>query len=245
MPARPGRAGPASRRPAFRRRRRRADPDLPQPAGRRPHEDVQRRRLRGRNVRQRHPLRGQVRLRPRHCAASRTLRIETGRGVLAVDLEVADGRVRAACGSTWASRSSTAELIPTTLPGNPPWSTPPTEPLAGGTLARHLRFDGQPALRHLRRQAQRRLGAGQSARRWRAIAHFPKRVNAEFVEVVSPAEVRMRVWERGSGETLACGTGACAVCVAGALAGRTERKSWPTSPAATWNCTGPTTTTST
>jgi diaminopimelate epimerase len=54
--------------------------------------------------------------------------------------------------------------------------------------------------------------------------HFPKRVNAEFVQVVSPREVRMRVWERGSGETLACGTGACAVCVAGALTGRTERK---------------------
>jgi len=55
-------------------------------------------------------------------------------------------------------------------------------------------------------------------------AHFPHRVNAEFVEVRSPAEVRVRVWERGSGETLACGTGACAVCVAGVLAGRTARK---------------------
>jgi diaminopimelate epimerase len=54
--------------------------------------------------------------------------------------------------------------------------------------------------------------------------HFPKRVNAEFVEVLSRKEVRMRVWERGSGETLACGTGACAVCVAGVLSGRTERK---------------------
>ena len=54
--------------------------------------------------------------------------------------------------------------------------------------------------------------------------HFPRRVNAEFVEVLSPTEVRMRVWERGSGETLACGTGACAVCVAGVLSGRTERK---------------------
>jgi diaminopimelate epimerase len=54
--------------------------------------------------------------------------------------------------------------------------------------------------------------------------HFPRRVNAEFVEVISPREVRMRVWERGSGETLACGTGASAVCVAGVLTGRTERK---------------------
>jgi diaminopimelate epimerase len=53
---------------------------------------------------------------------------------------------------------------------------------------------------------------------------FPRRVNTEFVEVVTPAEVRMRVWERGSGETLACGTGACAVVVAGALTGRTGRR---------------------
>ncbi|MEZ6071935.1 MAG: diaminopimelate epimerase [Pirellulales bacterium] len=54
--------------------------------------------------------------------------------------------------------------------------------------------------------------------------HFPQRVNAEFVEVISPTEVRMRVWERGSGETLACGTGAAAVCVAGVLSGRSERR---------------------
>ncbi|MGH7775535.1 MAG: diaminopimelate epimerase [Candidatus Binatia bacterium] len=53
---------------------------------------------------------------------------------------------------------------------------------------------------------------------------FPKRVNAEFVQVLGPREVRMRVWERGAGETLACGTGACAATVAGALTGRTERK---------------------
>ncbi len=52
---------------------------------------------------------------------------------------------------------------------------------------------------------------------------FPERTNVEFVEVISPTEVRMRVWERGSGETLACGTGACAVCVAGATLGLTER----------------------
>jgi diaminopimelate epimerase len=54
--------------------------------------------------------------------------------------------------------------------------------------------------------------------------HFPKRANVEFVQVISPREVRMRVWDRGSGETLACGTGAAAVCVAGVLTGRSERK---------------------
>jgi diaminopimelate epimerase len=55
-------------------------------------------------------------------------------------------------------------------------------------------------------------------------AIFPKRINVHFVEVRSSEEVIMRTWERGSGITLACGTGACAVCVAGALSGRTGRK---------------------
>jgi diaminopimelate epimerase len=55
-------------------------------------------------------------------------------------------------------------------------------------------------------------------------AFFPKRVNTEFVKVLSPNEVKMRVWERGAGETWACGTGASAVTVAGVLAGKTNRK---------------------
>jgi diaminopimelate epimerase len=52
---------------------------------------------------------------------------------------------------------------------------------------------------------------------------FPKRVNTEFVEVLDRRRIRMRVWERGSGETLACGTGACAALVACALNGWTDR----------------------
>lgn len=52
---------------------------------------------------------------------------------------------------------------------------------------------------------------------------FPRRTNVEFVEVLSRGEVKQRTWERGSGETWACGTGASAVCVAGVLTGRTER----------------------
>ena len=50
---------------------------------------------------------------------------------------------------------------------------------------------------------------------------FPKKINVEFVEVRSPGMVRMRVWERGCGITMACGTGSCATAVAGHLSGRT------------------------
>jgi diaminopimelate epimerase len=53
---------------------------------------------------------------------------------------------------------------------------------------------------------------------------FPKRVNVHFVQVRGPGEVTMRTWERGSGVTLACGTGAAAVCVAGVLTGRGGRE---------------------
>jgi diaminopimelate epimerase len=53
---------------------------------------------------------------------------------------------------------------------------------------------------------------------------FPQRVNVHFVQVRSPDRVVMRTWERGSGITQACGTGASAVCVAGVLTGRTARK---------------------
>lgn len=53
---------------------------------------------------------------------------------------------------------------------------------------------------------------------------FPRRINAHWVQVISPTEARMRTWERGSGITQACGTGACAVCVSGVLTGRTHRK---------------------
>ncbi|MCP3965801.1 MAG: diaminopimelate epimerase [Lentisphaerae bacterium] len=53
---------------------------------------------------------------------------------------------------------------------------------------------------------------------------FPAKINVEFVKVLSPSEVDMRVWERGSGETMACGTGASAVAVACALNKLTDRK---------------------
>lgn len=52
---------------------------------------------------------------------------------------------------------------------------------------------------------------------------FPARINTHFVEALSREHLRMTVWERGAGRTLACGTGACAVVVAAVLEGRAER----------------------
>ena len=53
--------------------------------------------------------------------------------------------------------------------------------------------------------------------------HFPNKVNVEFIEILDKHNIKMRVWERGAGETLACGTGACASVVASFLNGYTER----------------------
>lgn len=55
-------------------------------------------------------------------------------------------------------------------------------------------------------------------------SRFPDRINTEFVRIIDRHTVQMRVWERGSGETLACGTGACAAAVSGILNGLTEDK---------------------
>jgi diaminopimelate epimerase len=53
---------------------------------------------------------------------------------------------------------------------------------------------------------------------------FPRRTNVEFIHIIARNELDMRVWERGAGETLACGTGACASLVAAARTGRADRK---------------------
>jgi len=68
------------------------------------------------------------------------------------------------------------------------------------------------------------LGLDRIGPRFERHRFFPKRVNTEFVAVRSRHELDLRVWERGSGETLACGTGACAALVAGVLTDRTDRR---------------------
>ena len=59
--------------------------------------------------------------------------------------------------------------------------------------------------------------------RFEQAPYFPERINAEFIRVVNPSTIKMRVWERGSGETMACGTGACAAVVAAVANGMCEK----------------------
>ena len=148
------------------------------------------------------------------------LLIETGRGTLTLELETSNGtaeRVRV----NMQPPVFKATEIPTTLPGDPPVDVPLE--IDGRPLRVTAVSMGNPHAVCFVDQLDDDLvfGVGPKVEHHPA---FPNRVNAEFVEVISPSEVRMRVWERGSGETFACGTGACAVAVAGVLTGRTERK---------------------
>ncbi len=154
------------------------------------------------------------------------LRIETGAGVLALELELDGERVRRVRVDMGEPILAPAQ-VPTTLPGNPAVEggavVDAELPVGGQTLHVTCVSMGNPHCVTFVDEPSDDwvLGVGP---RVEVDPHFPNRVNAEFVEVLSENEVRMRVWERGSGETLACGTGACAVCVAGVLGGRTGRK---------------------
>jgi diaminopimelate epimerase len=153
-------------------------------------------------------------------AARDRVTVETGRGVLTLDLEVAQGKVRRVK-VDMGRPIFAASAIPTSLEGDPP-------------VERLVELHGRPY-----RVTALSMGNPHAVvfvpdvaavdlplvgRCLEVHPLFPRRVNAHFVQVIAPDEVRMRTWERGSGITLACGTGACAVCVAGVLTGRTERR---------------------
>ncbi len=159
-------------------------------------------------------------------ARKHQLRLETGRGILTVDLELQSdrvSRVRVNMGPPILESSQ----IPTLLPGDPPVNS--------SLEVGEYRFKatcvsmGNPHVVVYPDAAYFTPSATQDlvAQLGPQIEHhsaFPRRVNAHFVKIHSPNEVTMRTWERGSGITLACGTGACAVCVAGVLTGQTGRR---------------------
>jgi len=153
-------------------------------------------------------------------ARKNPLTIETGAGVLALDLfPGADGRIERVRVDMGEPRLAPAD-IPVRLPGDRVVDVPVD--VAGHALEMTCVSMGNPhAVFYVDDAAAvdlRELGS--------LMEHhplFPRRTNVHVVEVRSADEVAMRTWERGSGLTQACGTGASAVCVAGVLTGRTDR----------------------
>jgi diaminopimelate epimerase len=145
--------------------------------------------------------------------------VQTGRGLLTLDLDVHEGKVRRVRVDMGEPILESAR-IPTLLPGDPPVNAPLH--VAGQTLLVTCVSMGNPHcvcyVDDVDLSPVTELGP-----RVETAIEFPRRTNVHFVQMLSPAEVRMRTWERGSGETWACGTGACAVAVAGVLTGRTQR----------------------
>jgi diaminopimelate epimerase len=165
-----------------------------------------------------------------------SLRIETGAGVLTLELEIAGGlveRVRVDMGVPVLEASRIPVALPRPTADGRIVDFPLDKYIALGVPARWMddcgldrRMTcvsmGNPHLviycQHVAAVPLEQIGALLETQ-----PIFPRRINVHFVEVHSPTELTMRTWERGSGVTLACGTGASAVCVAGVLTGRSER----------------------
>jgi diaminopimelate epimerase len=161
------------------------------------------------------------------------MEVETGRGILTLHLDVKAGKVERVT-VDMGEPILEAEKIPTTLPGprviNEPLTllvegepvVPPLDRLCGIETKMTCASMGNPHAviycRDVTKVPLEQLGPMVEN-----APTFPRRINAHFVQVQSPEEVTMRTWERGSGITLACGTGACSVAVAGVLTGRTGR----------------------
>ncbi|GIX47276.1 MAG: diaminopimelate epimerase [Candidatus Tectimicrobiota bacterium] len=149
-----------------------------------------------------------------------TLQVETGAGILELRLTVKDGRVEAVRVDMGEPRLQRADI--------------PMQGPAGPVLQEPLHVDGERFLVTAVSMGNPHCVVFVEDVEGFPVAHwgprfehhpaFPRGVNAEFVQVLDPHRLRLRVWERGSGETLACGTGAAAAAVAAHLAGKAERQ---------------------
>jgi diaminopimelate epimerase len=167
-----------------------------------------------------------------------TLKIETGRGVLTLDVELNDEcveRVRVDMGEPILEAAKIPVLVPGIAAESRVVNVPgPSDACPGAEAAESMGKAGVLPLMTCVSMGNphtviycdkvtdvplEKIGPLLEGHAW-----FPQRINVHFVQVHSPREITMRTWERGSGITLACGTGASAVCVAGVLTGRTERK---------------------
>jgi diaminopimelate epimerase len=179
-------------------------------------------------------------------AVGPNVRIETDSGVMHAECHVVDGVVRSVC-VDMGPPSLAASAIPSTIPAERivdyPLQLPLSDPRSAfggsacGGAGAESRIDyrvtcvsmGNPHavvfVDDLDAIALDVVGPC-----FEHAAQFPERINTHFVRVDSPSQVTMKTWERGSGATLACGTGACAVCVAGAVTERTLRRITATLP---------------
>jgi diaminopimelate epimerase len=156
---------------------------------------------------------------------SNPMKIETGRGVLTLHLEIKRGKVEQVC-VDMGEPILEADKIPTLLNGprviDQPMPAEPWHAECGLDPRMTCVSMGNPHLVLYCRDVAR-VHLAEVGPLLETASMFPRRINVHFVQVQSPEEARMRTWERGSGITLACGTGACAVCVAGVLTGRTGK----------------------
>jgi diaminopimelate epimerase len=154
------------------------------------------------------------------CEKTVGMLVKTGAGILTLDLTVENSKVSSVT-VDMGPPILTASEIPTTFENTPVVNQ--TINIDGREFVCHCVSMGNPHCVIFVPEANDELVLGIGPKIETA-PHFPARVNVEFVEVISRTEVRQRTWERGSGETMACGTGASAVCVAGVLADVTERE---------------------
>ena len=145
-----------------------------------------------------------------------TVRIETLAGIKTLELTVADGKVQQVRVNMGAPILEATE-IPAVFPASPIVSEPLT--VGDQTYAVTCVSMGNPHCVAFMDEDVRTLDLEKIGPGFEHHAAFPKRVNTEFVNVLDETHLRMRVWERGSGETLACGTGTCATVVAAVLCG--------------------------
>lgn len=148
-----------------------------------------------------------------------TLHIQTGAGVLRLDLECDSNDLVTQVTVDMGVPILEDRLIPTLLVGNP--VVDQVLEVEGTRFVVSCISMGNPHCVIFVPEANDELVLGFGPKIEKH-SSFPERVNVEFVEIISRSEVRQRTWERGSGETMACGTGASAVCVAGVLSGRTD-----------------------
>lgn len=162
----------------------------------------------------------------RGLAKANPMRIETGRGVLSIDLKIEAGKVVAAT-VNMSEPILELEKIPVdptkVIKGSRPHEYRISMAQSNELLDVVFVSTGNPHVVTFVDDVSK-VPLEQIGPKVEHHPCFPKRVNAHWVQVHSRNEVTMRTWERGSGITLACGTGACAVLTAGVLTGRLDRK---------------------